>query len=174
MTVVIWRPIAPHLDPIEVARFVVKVDISGGLRACWPWRGARMLSGYGRRRSSARNQLAHRFALEIKLGRAIAPGMQALHSCDNPPCVNPGHLFEGTNQDNIDDRVAKGRTRRASFERIPRGEQVSTAKLTAGQVVEIRRRISDGSSKRSLGIEFGVSRTTIQQIFARRSWKHIQ
>ncbi len=69
--------------------------------------------GYGRRYirgSHGEYDKAHRFALEEKLGRPIKPGMEALHHCDNPPCIEPSHLFEGTQADNMHDMLAKGRS----------------------------------------------------------------
>lgn len=76
---------------------------------CLEWRGATLPKGYGRIRRNGRIQMVHRVALEIKLGRPIREGYLACHACDNPPCFNPAHLFEGTWEDNFDDMVAKGR-----------------------------------------------------------------
>jgi hypothetical protein len=81
------------------------VDKSGGPDACWPWTGYRMASGYGRNRHG----YTHRYALQLALGRPLGPGMEACHTCDNPPCCNPAHLFEGTRLDNERDKTAKGR-----------------------------------------------------------------
>lgn len=80
------------------------------LAAGWPTqRGYIMVGKAGRK-----PVYAHRRALEAKLGRPIAPGLMACHHCDNPPCVNPDHLFEGTASDNRQDMLRKGRwTRRA-------------------------------------------------------------
>lgn len=70
----------------------------------WP---CKHKGGYGTRG----HRYAHREALEQKLGRPIKPGYGALHHCDNPPCIEPVHLFEGTNADNVHDMIAKGRSR---------------------------------------------------------------
>src|ERR1035437_6125251 len=90
-----YRAPSEALDPVEV--FWSKVDRLGGPDACWPWMGARDQDGYGLFRppkaTRRPTQRAHRFALELKLGRPLAPGMQARHAvCDNPPCCNPAHL----------------------------------------------------------------------------------
>lgn len=85
---------------------------------CWEWTGGRTpivrgRGGYGkfRRNNPRRMELAHRVAWELAHG-PIPPGQDVLHSCDNPPCVRKDHLFLGTNQDNSDDMVSKGRRKR--------------------------------------------------------------
>lgn len=120
------RSARSHLDAVA-ARFWSKVDQSGD---CWLWTASTSDSGYGRLRLGAffghRMAQAHRFALEQRLGRPLAPGMFSLHTCDNPPCVRNdgdegiyevngivrirfGHLWEGTILDNSADMTAKGR-----------------------------------------------------------------
>jgi hypothetical protein len=94
-----------------------KVDKSAGPEGCWPWTGARQSKdprypnrgGYGSFLLDGRTRYAHRHVLEVTLGRQLAPGEIAMHSCDNPPCVNPAHLRPGTKADNVADMVAKGR-----------------------------------------------------------------
>lgn len=94
------------------SRFWSKVDTSAGLFGCWLWTGA-TARGYGTFGSGGqfgRNVLAHRFAWQRKNG-PIPAGMVICHSCDNPPCVNPAHLWIGTHADNVADKIAKGRSR---------------------------------------------------------------
>lgn len=88
------------------------------LGVCWPWTGAKNTDGYGVVRGdvewpdSTRKQpllLAHRVALSLALGRPIREGMFANHHCDNPGCVRPRHLYEGTSQDNVNDMNERGR-----------------------------------------------------------------
>ena len=91
-------------------RFWDKVDKSG---RCWEWLAAKNSSGYGRLNNNGRNHLAHRVAWILTNG-PIPEGdhygtICVLHHCDNPPCVNPAHLFLGTIQDNVNDMIEKGR-----------------------------------------------------------------
>lgn len=75
---------------------------------CWEWQRARVSKGYGSYRVGDRSTTAHRHAFELTFG-PIPKGMQVCHKCDNPPCINPAHLFLGTNQENQLDSMAKGR-----------------------------------------------------------------
>ena len=82
----------------------VSVTSSG----CWEWQDSVDSSGYGRTRYSGKLMSAHRAAYIHKFG-GIPDNMHVLHRCDNPPCINPDHLFIGTHQDNMDDMATKGR-----------------------------------------------------------------
>ena len=97
----------------------------------------------------------------------IPAGMQVLHRCDNPPCVRPDHLFLGTNKDNVDDKMAKGR------HKCPHGTDHHRAKLTEDQVREIRRLRSAGEEIKPLAKRFGVTHPLISAIANRRIWKHV-
>ena len=93
--------------PID--RFWAMVDDSRGDHACWPWTGhTNPVSGYGLVSTKGRMRVAHRLSWEIRHG-AIPRGLVVCHSCDNPPCVNPGHLWLGTRGDNHRDAINKGR-----------------------------------------------------------------
>lgn len=148
---------------------------------CHLWLGAKHPDGYGLihfgSRIRKRLLLAHRVAWELSNGQ-VPSDMCVLHKCDNPPCVNPEHLFLGTRRDNNIDRDMKGRTRHATGdrcgsrmhpERVARGSKVNTSKLTAEQVLEIRRRYP-AETKSQLGRVFGVHHNSIAKIIKRENW----
>ena len=112
------------------------------------------------------NHRAHRFSLMLKLGREIRPGYWACHTCDNPACVNPSHLYEGTPQDNA--RDCDNRRRR------PVGEQVERPrrKLTQDQVVTMREKAAEGAPATALAKHFGVGSSTVSRIIAGEAWAH--
>jgi len=157
----------PKMRPAS-ERFNEKVDRSAGPDACWHWTGHRLPFGHGTfspgRRSGNRHGYAHRFAWEQANG-PIPEGLHVLHKCDNPPCVNPAHLFVGTHQDNMRDMVAK--------KREGRGETLPQAKLTEQSVREMRQRHADGETCVDLAKEYGVTHMTASRALRRISWTHV-
>lgn len=151
-------------------RLAARVDRSGGPDACWPVSGCRTSYGYGqitRGRRGEGKTTTHRVALELKLARSLGPDEVACHSCDNPPCCNPRHLFAGGAQANVDDKIAKGR----AVYGVSRGERNGFAKLTADQVAEIRRRCTGRvGEQKALAAEFGVSTSTVHLIVRNLRW----
>lgn len=131
--------------------------------ACWMWSGRTDDDGYGVISVNRKNRRAHRVAFEMHHGRA--PVGFVLHSCDEPGCVNPGHLREGSNVDNMTDMVARGRS--LSGERNPR------ARLRRADVDAIRADLSSGQSARSLARRYGVSPTHICRIRDGVQWREV-
>lgn len=154
----------PGLTHREVFERTEKLVTETG---CIEWMGGRSTYNYGIIQSKVHGAIgAHRVALSIKLGHPIPDNVHALHTCDNPPCVNPDHLFAGTDQDNVADMIAKGRN--------IYGERVKTRKLTENQVREIIARHSTGTiGQRRLAREYGVSASAIQKITEGKLWGYL-
>ncbi len=87
--------------------FCAKIEVT---ESCWIWRGALFASGYGKVSCGEKKRRAHRVAHELFIG-PLPDDLHVLHRCDNPPCVNPTHLFLGTHIDNMRDMEAKGRAK---------------------------------------------------------------
>jgi hypothetical protein len=129
---------------------------------CWLWMGGENRQGYGQiGNGNGKDVRAHRVSWEIHYG-PIPDGLDVLHKCDNPPCVNPQHLFLGTPQDNMDDCCKK---KRQAY-----GSRNFKAKLADADVIKIRQ---DTRFAKEIAISFGVSTNTIDSIRENRTWKHI-
>lgn len=135
---------------------------------CWEWRGAAS-GGYGKINVDGKEMLAHRYSYQLHYG-LIPDGLWVLHRCDNPPCVNPNHLFLGTNDDNIADMRAK--------QRHSCGERTGGSRLTNAQVREILALFAVYSSgefsKEFIARMYGVTDMTIGNIIRRTTWTHIE
>lgn len=143
-------------------RFWEKVDESGP-DDCWEWRGTRIGRGYGMIRASGGMKVASRVVFEMERG-PIPEGMLVCHYCDNPPCVNPSHLFLGTPKDNAEDMVRKGRHNR------PRAEKHNKAKLTWQSVGEIREMAERGIANTVIAQKFSVTPSTIGRVVNGETW----
>src|SRR3990172_3816451 len=130
-------------------RFWSRVEIGPG---CWEWRRRRNHDGYGCIHWGNRQHRAHRIAWLLVYRKP--PKDIVCHRCDNPACCRPSHLFEGTHQDNVADRVAKGR------QGHPSGERNGNAKLTIEDVQQIRA-LSGTIYQKDIAAMFGVDQTTI-------------
>lgn len=147
---------------------------------CLLWTGNYHAHGYGRTNMGRRGiVLAHRLAWELTFG-PIPDGLCVLHRCDNPPCVNPNHLFLGTKADNSADMVAKGRScagdrqgMRRHPECVPRGERNGQARLAEADVIAIRAARATGQTEREVAARFGVSPSLVGCIHRRERWRHI-
>ena len=117
--------------------------------------------GYALKSYKGKMYRHHRLVYEQEHG-PIPKGMVIMHTCDNPPCINPEHLRLGTHQDNIADCVNKGRQ--------PRGVINAKAKLTEQQILDIR---NSTAKAKDLAIDYEVTKGHIYKIKSRRFWKHI-
>lgn len=145
-------------------RFWEKVDRRGP-DDCWPWLGHRSGDWYGRVYSNGKQIGAHRVSYLIHNGE-LPKGAFICHTCDNPGCVNPKHLYAGTPATNVKDMDQRGRR----VTNTVRGEDHPLAKLTPEKVRAIR---ASKLPARKIAAEFGVSPSLIDNIRARRTWKHV-
>ena len=159
-------PSCVRCGPMQ-ARFWKAVR-KGAPDECWLWLKCLTAGpgGYGVFYVGRERYRAHRVAYELCLG-PVPPGMLVLHRCDVPACVNPAHLFLGTHGDNMCDMQAKGRDFKAY------GERAAKAKLSIGQVREIRVKHAAGVSYRRLGLEYAINRNTARAAVVGQSWRSV-
>jgi len=134
---------------------------------CWIWMGSSQVRGYGEIISNNRKHLAHRASYEAFVGK-IPEGMYVCHACDNVACVNPNHLFLGTQKQNLQDMAAKGRS--------TRGSKNPQSKLTEMDVYLIKRFFFTKEDVTDLDIAktYNVSRSLIQLIRKGKRWNHVR
>ena len=127
---------------------------------CWKWTGTTR-RGYGVVGRDYKSVLAHRLAYEYLVGE-IPNGMYVCHRCDNPICVNPEHLFLGTQIDNMADMVKKCRQ--------ARGASCKHNRLSEDEVLQIRSHLRSGKTLREISLQFGVAHSTIWRIRSEETW----
>lgn len=160
----------PAIEPIEF-RFWSKVSIVDDDESCWIWTAGRDADGYGSFSwrdgpFPIESPGAHRVAFYLING--FVPE-HTCHTCDNPPCVRPSHLFSGTNQENIADRHAKGRSRGA----VQIGEANHNTKLTEADVLAIRTAVAAGAPELAVAERYGISRPAVTLIRQGATWAHV-
>lgn len=141
-----------------------KISISDG---CWLWKGSRG-ERYGRFNVGGKKYQAHRFSYFVFNGYMPKSDEYVCHKCDNTFCVNPEHLFLGTQQDNMNDMVSKGRSPNNKGHRNPR------ATLTDLDVFEIRRLYSLGILRKNIAKMFRSTKSTINNIVGGFTWQHLE
>ena len=154
----------------EYERWLAKVDVKTDKESCWIWRGSKYRGGYGHFRRYLNGKWtmgkAHRFSYEYHYKKSIKEmeGFLVCHTCDNPSCVNPHHLFLGNTKDNIADKVKKGRQGKP---KNPNHNNLSY------DIVKQMRKIASESklNYRQLGKLFDTSATQAYRIVNFKTWK---
>ena len=139
-------------------RFWSKVDRSN-TNGCWPWTSSKDKDGYGVFRYNARKIMAHRIAYLFTYGY-LPTNARICHTCDNPGCCNPNHLFFGSDSDNIIDCIVKNKH--------------SNCKLKADQIMPIKNAILNGATVKDVALCYNVSQTTIYYILNGTTWWYIE
>lgn len=158
-----------NLKKSALDRFVEKIDKTG---TCWIWKGAKTPRGYGKfslptGTANVRYVYAHRHSYELANG-PIPDGMIVCHTCDNPWCVNPDHLFVGSHQDNTDDCIRKGRLRNGTSI----GEKHGRSTISQHQASDIKRLYADVRSPLEISKRTGISRGVINAVVYGKTWRH--
>lgn len=149
-------------------RFWAKVNKSDD---CWLWTAGKDSSGYGKLNVGSRADLkqtiisAHRLSWQIHFGE-IPEGLLVCHTCDVPACVNPDHLFLGTDQDNTDDMLKKNRGNKA------KGSANGSARLDE-EIVRCIRKYYPMFTQKQLRLMFTVGKSTMHDIVHHNTWKHV-
>jgi len=135
--------------PNTAFTFLGQIDPFGGCNACWIWLGFKNPKGYGQSSLNGKTMLAHRWSYQHHYGIVIPEGLHVCHSCDNPSCCNPLHLYLGTNQDNVNDKMKRNRFR------------PKQTRFTQEQLNQMKYFREMGVSRDRLGRLFGCNKTTI-------------
>lgn len=150
----------------EKQKLIFMGRIKKNENGCWNWIGGKFSSGYGAFSIGGKNKLAHRISYLMNTG-TITNNMSVCHSCDNPSCVNPEHLWLGTAMDNVQDKIKKGRSN------PPAGERQWLSKLTGVKIIEIRKKYQSGKfTQKILGDIYGVGQSNISYVI-NKTWKHL-
>lgn len=145
----------------EQERFIRSFKVNG-LTGCWEWSSYRDKDGYGTISLNYKSVRAHRYSYEFHSGKS-ANGFLVCHSCDNPGCVNPDHLFIGSAKDNTHDMINKNRDTII-------GEKNCKAKLKDQDIINIR---NSNKTTKELMVIYGLTKHSINNIKAKRTWKHL-
>lgn len=156
--------ILDKMSPCDKERFWAKVDIKSE-EECWEWEGSSNSHGYGTINVGGRignkhgiTLSTHRVAKTLSMGEEIPDGLLVMHTCDNPPCCNPSHLEVGTDQDNMSDKVNKGR----------QPTILGNSKNDWDIIDDIR---SSSLSGKELTEKYGLAKSTVSMIRNNKIWK---
>jgi hypothetical protein len=149
-------------------RFAEKFTV-GAPDECWEWEGPRRGRGYGAINeggSKGRTLVATHVAWELATGSPVPTGLIVLHSCDNPPCVNPAHLRVGTHADNSADRVTRGRH--------VRGAAHPRSRLSESDAISVLELLAGGVHQRTIAARFHISQSLVSGIRCGTHWSHLE
>jgi hypothetical protein len=166
------------LEEQDLVRFWAKIQVLEE-NECWLWTGAKSSKGYGRFKVKGKLLAPHRIIYTL-FNKNELMDLFVCHSCDNPPCCNPSHLFAGTNSENMKDCFQKGRITMPIYRggrkkgmRGRQGERSHFSKLKNEDVLQIRALSDQGIKPIILSELFNVTSTCIRLIIKRKTWKHI-
>ncbi len=148
-----------------IERFMSKVMPEPNT-GCWFWIGGTKTFGYGNFSIKDRTYSSHRVSFQF-FKHNIPKGFMVLHSCDNPYCVNPDHLYLGTHRDNMNDKIKRGRSARQ------KGSDHGGSKLIECDIIEIRALLKSGMKQKEIAQKFNVDPSTISYINIGRKWQHV-
>ena len=144
-----------------MVRFWARVNKTSNIEECWEWTGVKNSNGYGKISINNVYVKAHRLSWELYHKKEIPANLLVCHSCDNPSCVNPHHLWLGTQKDNMQDAIKKGRFK-------------FNYKLTEEDVLNIRKEYAEGKTTQiELAEKYNVTKSAIHRIIVRRTWVKI-
>lgn len=175
MATINCKPIG-DLCAFDIQRFWKKVDRTPGQGPngdCWQWNAGKDRKEYGKFQINKKQYTASRVSLFLSTGIDPYP-LNACHSCDNPPCCRPDHLYAGSQIDNMREAWGKGRMKCNITPELRRGENNPIAKLTEAGVLDIRRRYWFGNEQqRDLALEYGICQPTVGKIVSGKTWAHV-
>jgi len=165
-------PSVVHTKTLPLAeRFALKYEVCEST-GCWNWTGGLNKSGYGTMSPTEFGTLAHRISYGLHIGAipdGSAPhGVCVCHKCDNRRCVNPSHLFLGSNADNVADRDQKGR-----FNPMI-GAKNGNSKLDDKIVTQIKELLRSGITQVAIADKYGISQATVSDIKKGKIWSHVE
>jgi len=159
-----------QIKEFRAYKFWSKVLLKANTSLCWEWGGAKNIKGYGqfslKKNGILTSEKSHRESYRLSKGE-IPKNIMVCHSCDNPSCCNPNHLFLGTNSENMKDMYKKGRGNDL------KGENNKLSKIKNDDISEIFLLYSQGFNFAEIGRKFNVSYVCIANIIKRKTWKHI-